>query len=105
MIVEYIPPADTVRFNTAIYNNIASMIKRGVSANIVCFDTKNAVVSFMITTRGGMIQKELFLTYNSLTDNWEAFAIQKRFTFLSLTEISGIAKQIVNSAITLKSKL
>lgn len=105
MIIENVSISDTARFYTAIYNNVASLIKRGISVNIVCFDTKNAVINFLITTKNGMVQKEMLISYNSITDDWVAYSLQKRFTFLSLTEISGIAKQIVNSAIAVKSKI
>lgn len=105
MIIDNISLSETTRFYTAIYNNCMSMFKRGVSASIVVFDTKNAVVTFTISTKSGSVNKEMLITYDSVNDNWIIFGNMKRFTCLSLTQISGIAKQLINNGVANKTKI
>lgn len=105
MIIEQVDQSKRNKLYLSLTKYVASYSRRSVVFIITAQSEYVANLEIFITGKRGTAQKSITICYNETKVLWEAYCDGYKYTMLSLSEITNLAKTQIAKLTTILTKL
>jgi hypothetical protein len=95
MIIETINSSERTKLYLALESNLSSFRKRSMLYTISAHSESIAGISLYVTGKRGTVTKDIVVSFNKDIQSWEVFSEGKKYTLVSLSEISAVIRSMI----------
>ena len=105
MLIETIPRDQQNKLFLAIESNLSSFKKRSISYIIDAHSDSVATVIIYVSGRQGIVSKDLVIIYDTLNLEWNIYSEGKKYTLVSISELSTVVSSMIAKLSTVVTKI